>query len=132
MRLAEETVQLVWAGTARLAVAVVGAVRGSWSLRDPLLAQAEHTALQMPNASSSLLAGAQLVRGIGELGLDHPEQAYGELSRIPHRTIPPTNGCSMLWSVSYLAEAAVRAGRRDVPASGRWSSCRYRVRASHF
>ncbi|CAN5466063.1 LuxR family transcriptional regulator [soil metagenome] len=113
MRLGDETGQRVWAGTARLAVAMVDAIAGSWSSRHPLLVRAEETALQVPNAGSSLLAGAQLVRGLGELGSDRPEQAYGEL----HRVFVPTDAAfqrvQQTWTVSYLAEAAVRTGRRE-------------------
>ncbi|MGI5132307.1 helix-turn-helix transcriptional regulator [Pseudonocardia sp. CA-107938] len=112
VRLADETGQQVWAGTARLAVALVDAIGGSWSARHPLLAQAESTALQLPNASSSLLAGAQLVRGVGELGADRPEQAYSELRRVFVPTDPAHQRVQQLWTVSYLAEAAVRSGRR--------------------
>ncbi|WP_419706511.1 helix-turn-helix transcriptional regulator [Promicromonospora sp. NFX87] len=113
MRLSDETGQRVWAGTARLALAFVDAVGGSWDRRHRLLAEAEQTALQLPNASSSLLAGAQLVRGIGELGADRPEQAYGELLRVFEPDDPAFQRVQQVWTISYLAEAAVRIGRRD-------------------
>ncbi|MFI2364053.1 ATP-binding protein [Promicromonospora sp. NPDC019610] len=113
MRLSDETGQRVWAGTARLALAFVDAVGGSWDGRHRLLAEAEQTALQLPNASSSLLAGAQLVRGIGELAADRPEQAYGELLRVFDPDDPAYQRVQQVWTISYLAEAAVRIGRRD-------------------
>lgn len=113
MRLSDETGQRVWAGTARLALAFVDAVGGNWDGRHRLLAEAEQTALQLPNASSSLLAGAQLVRGIGELGADRPEQAYGELLRVFEPDDPAFQRVQQVWTISYLAEAAVRIGRRD-------------------
>jgi DNA-binding CsgD family transcriptional regulator len=113
MRLADETGQRVWAGTARLAVALIDAIGGGWNTRHTLLVHAEHTALQLPNASSSLLAGAQLVRGLGELGSGRPEQAYGELLRVFEPTDAAYQRVQQLWTVSYLAEAALRAGRRD-------------------
>jgi DNA-binding CsgD family transcriptional regulator len=113
MRLSDETGQRVWAGTARLALAFVDAVGGDWDRRHHLLAEAEQTALQLPNASSSLLAGAQLVRGIGELGADRPEQAYGELLRVFEPDDPAFQRVQQVWTISYLAEAAVRIGRRD-------------------
>ncbi|MET9271404.1 AAA family ATPase [Kribbella sp. NPDC003557] len=113
IRLADETGQRVWAGTARLAAAFVDAVSGRWGASPALLLQAEHTALQLPNASSSLLAGAQLARGLGELGADRPGQAYAEL----HRVFVPTDSAyqqvQQLWTISYLVEAATRSGRRD-------------------
>ncbi|MFJ2758911.1 AAA family ATPase [Nocardioides sp. NPDC087217] len=113
MRLAEETGQRVWAGTAQLAVALIDAVGGGWDSHHRLLAQAERTALQLPNASSSLLAGAQMVRGIGELGADRPDQAYGEMLRVFDPTDPAFQRVQQVWTISYLAEAAVRTGRRE-------------------
>ncbi len=113
LRLADETGQMVWAATARVAVALIDAVSGGWSSSHDLLTHAEHTALRMPNASSSLLAGAQLARGIAALGADNPEPAYGELHRV---FVPPDPACQrvqQLWTIGYLAEAAVRTGRRD-------------------
>ncbi|RKS75305.1 regulatory LuxR family protein [Motilibacter peucedani] len=111
-RLAEETGQRVWAGTAELAAAFIDAVGGRWRGSSPLLARAEQTALQLPNASSSLLAGAQLVRGVGELAADRPAQAYGELLRVFAPTDPAFQRVQQLWTVGYLAEAAVRSGAR--------------------
>ncbi|MEV0788527.1 AAA family ATPase [Kribbella sp. NPDC050459] len=113
MRLADETGQRVWAGTARIAAALIDAIGGGWNPRHALLADAERTALQLPNASSSLLAGAQLVRGLGELGAERAEQAYGEMLRVFVPTDAAYQRVQQLWTVSYLAEAAVRAGRRD-------------------
>jgi ATP/maltotriose-dependent transcriptional regulator MalT len=113
MRLSDETGQRVWAGTARIALALIDAVGGNWDPHHRLLAQAEQTALQLPNASSSLLAGAQLVRGLGELGADRPEQAYGELLRVFEPTDPACQRVQQIWTISYLAEAAIRTGHRD-------------------
>ncbi|MFF0267661.1 AAA family ATPase [Kribbella sp. NPDC004536] len=111
IRLADETGQRVWAGTARIVAAFIDAVGGN--LSTALLLQAEQTALQLPNASSSLLAGAQLARGLGELAADRPSQAYAEL----HRVFVPTDSAyqrvQQLWTVSYLVEAAIRSGVRD-------------------
>jgi len=113
VRLGDETGQRVWAGTARLAVAFVEAIAGNWDPRHPHLAQAEHTAVQLPNASSSLLAGAQLVRGLGELGSERPEQAFGEMLRVFSPADPAYQRVQQVWTVSYLAEAAARSGHRD-------------------
>ena len=113
MRLADETGQRVWAGTARLAVAFTDAVSGRWHGRHPLVAGAEHIALEQPNASSSLLAGAQLVRGLGELAADRPEQAFGEMVRVFTPTDAAHQRVQQLWTIGYLAEAAVRSGRRE-------------------
>jgi DNA-binding CsgD family transcriptional regulator len=112
-RLATETGQKVWAGTAGLAVAVIDAVAGRWHGRHPSLVRAEQIALQLPNASSSLLAGAQLARGIAELGSNRPEPAYGELVRVFRPSDAAHQRVQQLWTISYLAEAAVSTNRRE-------------------
>jgi DNA-binding CsgD family transcriptional regulator len=112
-RLADETGQEVWAATARVAVAMIDAVGGGWDVRHPLLAEAEDTAVRIPNASSSLLAGAQLARGVAALGAERPEPAYGEMHRIFVRTDPACQRVQQLWTLSYLADAAVHTGRHD-------------------
>jgi DNA-binding NarL/FixJ family response regulator len=112
VRLGDETGQAVWAATARIAVAVSDGVAGRWVPRHPMLAEAETTAVRMPNASSSLLAGVQQARGMAELGADRPEQAYGELCRIFEADDPAFQRVQQLWVVGYLADAAVRTDRR--------------------
>ncbi len=113
IRLADETGQSVWAATARVAAVVVEAVDVGSVARSALLVQAEQTALRMPNTSSSLLAGAQLARGIAALGADRPEPAYEELHRVFVPTDPAHQRVQQLWALSYLADAAVRTGRRE-------------------
>jgi DNA-binding CsgD family transcriptional regulator len=113
MRLADETGQAVWAATAQIAVALIDAVSSASSARSGLLVQAEQTALRMPNASSSLLAGVQMTRGIAALGADRPEPAYGELHRVFVPTDPAHQKVQQLWTMSYLADAAVRTGRHE-------------------
>ncbi|MDL5159767.1 ATP-binding protein [Actinomycetospora termitidis] len=112
-RLAEETGQAVWAATAGVAVAVVEALGGGWDVHHPLLGEAEDTASRTPNASSSLLAGAQLARGVAALGAERPEPAYGELHRVFVHADPSCHRVQQLWTISYLADAAVHAGRRE-------------------
>jgi DNA-binding CsgD family transcriptional regulator/tetratricopeptide (TPR) repeat protein len=116
-RLADETGQSVWAATARIAVAMIEAVSGSWDIRHPLLTEAEDTALRIPNASSSLLAAVQLARGAAALGAERPEPAYDELRRVFDLTDPACQRVQQLWTISYLADAAVHTGRRDEAAS---------------
>ncbi|WP_344422945.1 ATP-binding protein [Pseudonocardia ailaonensis] len=116
-RLADETGQAVWAATARVAVATIEAVGGGWDVQHPLLTEAEDTALRIPNASSSLLAGVQLARGVAALGAERPEPAYGELHRVFVRTDPAWQRVQQLWTVGYLAEAAVHTGRRAEAAA---------------
>ena len=111
-RLADETRQPVWAAAARIAIAVSDAVSSPSPAGTTLLSEAEKTALKMPNASSSLLAAAQLVKGIAALGADRPEPAYEELHRVFVPIDPAHQRVQQLWTVSYLADAAVRTGRR--------------------
>jgi DNA-binding CsgD family transcriptional regulator len=111
-RLGDETGQAVWAATARIAVAVADGVAGRWDPRNALLAEAEHTAVRMPNASSSLLAGVQQARGMGELAAERPEQAFGELHRIFVPDDPAFQRVQQLWVVGYLADAGARTSRR--------------------
>ncbi len=113
MRLGDETGQAVWAATARAAVALIDAVSGRWEPDHALLAEAAHTAMSTPNASSSILAGIQLARGVGELSADHPERAYAELHRGFVPTDPAYQRIQQFWSLGYLADAAVLIGRRD-------------------
>ncbi|GAA4538712.1 ATP-binding protein [Pseudonocardia xishanensis] len=117
LRLAEETGQAVWAATAGAAVAVIDAVAGRWDLHHPLLTDAEETALRLPNASSSLLAGVQLARGVAALGAERPEPAFDELHRVFVRSDPAHQQVQQIWALSYLADAAVHTDRRE-PASG--------------
>ncbi|HEY2191575.1 MAG TPA: AAA family ATPase [Actinomycetospora sp.] len=112
-RLGDETGQAVWAATARVAVTVIEALGGRWDVRHPLLAEAEDTAVRTPNASSSLLAAAQLARGVAALGAERPEPAFGELHRVFVPTDPACQRVQQLWTISYLADAAVHADRRE-------------------
>ena len=113
LRLADETGQVVWAATARIAVALIDAVGGGWSTSHALLTQAEQTAVRTANASSSLLAAAQLARGLAALGADNPEPAFGELQRVFDPSDPACQRVQQLWTIGYLADAAVRTGRRS-------------------
>ncbi|MFE0632863.1 ATP-binding protein [Streptomyces sp. NPDC058864] len=112
MRLADETGQSLWAATARIAVALIDAVREGWDTRHTLLSEAEHVALRTPNAASSLLAGVQLARGAAELGANRHEQAYGELRRMFETADPAFQRMQQVWALGYLADAAVRTDRR--------------------
>ncbi|WP_314222742.1 ATP-binding protein [Streptomyces zaehneri] len=112
MRLADETGQSLWAATARIAVALIDAVRGGAGTPRDLLSEAEHVALRTPNAASSLLAGVQLTRGMDELGAGRHERAYSELRRVFVPSDPAFQRVQQVWTLSYLADAAVRANHR--------------------
>ncbi|MEV4133326.1 AAA family ATPase [Dactylosporangium sp. NPDC049742] len=111
MRLADETGQSLWAATARIAVALIDGVGRGWDTHHVLLAEAEHTALRTPNAASSLLAGVQLARGIAELGANRPEPAYRELVRVFQPGDQAFQRVQQVWTLGYLADAAVHTGR---------------------
>jgi DNA-binding CsgD family transcriptional regulator/tetratricopeptide (TPR) repeat protein len=113
MRLADETGQTLWASTARIAIAVLGAIRGSRDSDAALLADAERVALRAPIATSSLLAGVQLARGLAELSAARYEQAYGQLRRVFDPGDPAFQRVQQVWTLSYLADAAVHTGRQD-------------------
>ncbi|WP_250006740.1 LuxR family transcriptional regulator [Actinoplanes sp. M2I2] len=113
MRLADETGQSMWSATTRIAVALIDGVGKGWAGPHPLLSEAEHIALRMPNADSSLLAGVQLARGVAELGASRPEQAYGELRRVFVPADPAFQRVQRVWTLSYLADAAVHTGRAE-------------------
>src|SRR5689334_869033 len=102
MRLADETGQSMWAATARIALALIGAVTGG-GMDDGLLPAAEHVALRTPNASSSLLNGVQLARGVAKLGANRHEQAYGELQRMSDPADPAFHRVQQVWTYSFLA-----------------------------
>ena len=111
MRLADETGQSLWAATARIAVALIDAVGTGRDTSHDLLSKAEHVAMRTPNAASSLLAAVQLTRGIAELGANRHEQAYGHLRRVFQPDDPAYQRVQQVWTLSYLADAAVHTGR---------------------
>ncbi|MEU8234630.1 AAA family ATPase [Actinoplanes sp. NPDC048967] len=113
MRLADETGQSMWAATARIAVALIDAVANDSGTRHDLLQEAERAALRTPNATSSLLAGVQLARGLAELGGNRHEQAFSELHRVFVPADPAFQRMQQMWTLSYLSDAAVRTGRRE-------------------
>lgn len=112
MRLADETGQSLWAATARIAVALIDAVGKGWDTRHDLLAEAEQVAMRTPNAASSLLAAVQLARGIAELGANRHERAWAGLGRVFQPDDPAFQRVQQVWTLGYLADAAVRTGRR--------------------
>jgi DNA-binding NarL/FixJ family response regulator len=117
VRLADETGQSLWAATARIAVALIDAVDGGGDTGHDLLSEAEQVARRTPNAASSLLAGVQLARGIAELGANRHDQAYGELLRVFQPADPAFQRVQQVWTLSYLADAAVRTRHHAAASS---------------
>ncbi len=111
MRLADETGQIIWAATARIAIATLDAIRGVPGSDPSLLIDAEHVAFRTPIAASSLLAGIQFARGLAELGAARYQQAYDQLRRVFDPADPAFHRVQQLWTLSYLADAAVHIGR---------------------
>ena len=115
-RLADQTGRTLWGAAARIAQAVLGAVRGAPAdrpSRDALLAEAERVALAAPIPMSTLLAAVQLARGLEELAAGRHEAAYAELHRVFEVRDPAHHRVQQVWTLGYLAEAAVATGRRD-------------------
>jgi ATP/maltotriose-dependent transcriptional regulator MalT len=50
---------------------------------------------------------------LAELASNRQEQAYGELARVFRPTDPSHQRVQSLWTIGYLAEAAVSTGRRE-------------------
>ena len=115
-RLADETGRTLWGAAARIAQAVLGAIHGAPAdrpARDALLADAERVAFAAPVPMSTLLAAVQLARGLEELAAGRHEVAYAELRRVFETRDPAHHPVQQVWTLGYLAEAAVATGRTD-------------------
>jgi DNA-binding CsgD family transcriptional regulator len=110
--LATETGQPLWQATAKLASALMAALRGDSEQALTLATPAEHTAEKDTLGSAALRSGVALTRGAAHLAGGRPDEAFDELARLfpagSHR--PPH---ARFAAVALLAEAAVRADRRD-------------------
>lgn len=116
VRLADQTGRTLWGAAARIAQAVLGAVRGAPAerqARDALLAEAERVALAAPIPMSTLLAAVQLARGLEELAVGRHDAAYAELHRVFEVGGPAHHRVQQVWTLGYLAEAGVATGRGD-------------------
>lgn len=115
MRLADQTGRSLWGAAARIAVATVGIVRGGGSsdaADAALLAEAEQVALRAPVPMTTLLAAVQLARGLAELGAGGNEAAYRHLRRVFEPADPAYHRVQQLWTLGYLADAAIPTGHR--------------------
>lgn len=120
-RLADQTGRSLWGAGARVAEAFVAVMAGAdadgvahTAGRDTeaLLAEAERVALSTPIPMSTLLAAIQLTRGLADLAAGRPEAAYRQLARVFDPQDPAHHEAQQLWTVGYLADAAVATDRR--------------------
>ena len=116
MRLADQTGRSLWGAAGRIGVATLGVLRGgpSSDVADAaLLADAEAVALRPSVPMSTLLAAVQLARGLAELGAGRHDHAYGQLRRVFEPGDPAHHQVQQIWTLGYLADAAIATGRTD-------------------
>ncbi|MEZ0446692.1 ATP-binding protein [Cellulomonas sp. ICMP 17802] len=110
VRLATETGQSRWRAVAQLAAASAQGVLGHED--EAMLAIAAAEAELVPLGASTLLALAQVARGLTVLGSRRPGEAFDHLRRIYDPTDVGHHPQVRTLEVLDLAEAAVHAGRR--------------------
>jgi len=110
-RLAQETAQPIWDTGTLLLHTMVVALRGDNDRAQSLATDAEHAA--RGRRLTDLLACVQLARGFGWLGTGHHAEAYQALRRLFDPADPCFHETERFHGVMFLAEAAVRAERRD-------------------
>lgn len=109
--LATETGQPLWQTAARLASALVAALRGDAERALTLATQVEHTATEDTLGSAVMRSGIVLTRGAAHLAAGRPGEAFDELAQLlPTGSRGPAH--ARFTAVALLAEAAVRADRR--------------------
>lgn len=116
MRLADQTGRSLWGAAGRIGIATLGAVRDglpSDGADAALLAEAEAVALRPAVPMSTLLAAVQLARGVAELGAGRHEHAYRQLRRVFEPGDPAHHQVQQIWTLGYLADAAVTTGHGD-------------------
>ncbi|MFD0635111.1 LuxR C-terminal-related transcriptional regulator [Catenulispora yoronensis] len=111
LRLSSETRQPVWEACSGLAKANLAGLRGAARLSAELLAVPERVAVSTGN--ESVMNGAQLSKGLRELGRENPAEAFWQLRRMLDPRDHAYHAVQQLWAVDYLAEAAVGAGEVD-------------------
>jgi DNA-binding CsgD family transcriptional regulator len=110
--LATETGQPLWQTAARLASALLAALRGDAERALALATLVEHAATEDTLGSAVMRSGIALARGAAHLATGRPGQAFDELARLLP-TGSPVPAHARFAAISLLAEAAVRADRRD-------------------
>src|SRR5262249_57759751 len=115
-RLARETGQPIWDTGTLLLHTMVIALRGDNDRAQSLATDAEHAA--QGRRLTDLLACVQLARGFGWLSAGRHPEAYQALRRLFDPADPCFHETDRFHGVMFLAEAAVRAGRRDHAGAG--------------
>jgi DNA-binding CsgD family transcriptional regulator len=110
-RLAQDTGQPIWDTGALLLGATVVGLRGDNDRAQSLATRAEHAA--NGRRLADLLACVQLARGLGWISTGNHTEAYAALCRLFDPAEPCFHLTERFHGVTFLAEAAVRAGRRD-------------------
>jgi DNA-binding CsgD family transcriptional regulator len=91
--------------------AKAAALRGETSAALELVAQAEHS--PAARRGSSILARAQIARGVAYISAGRHLDAYAALSRVFDPNDPSHHFREQFGAVMYTAEAAVRSGQED-------------------
>jgi DNA-binding CsgD family transcriptional regulator len=107
-RLAQETHQPLFMAMAQAVQAWLAALRGDQEAAAALAAHAER--VSVPRGASSVLATAQLARGLAALGSGLPADALQHLRRIHDHADPAYDAALRCWTIGDLAEAARRSG----------------------
>jgi len=110
-RLAQQTGQPIWATGTLLVHTMVIALRGDNPRAQSQATDAEYAA--HGRRLTDLLACVQLARGLGWLGAGQHTEAYQALRRLFDPADPSFHQTERFRGVMFLAEAAVRAERRD-------------------
>ncbi|WP_411146807.1 helix-turn-helix transcriptional regulator [Streptomyces sp. x-80] len=107
-RLASKACQPIWAASAALALAYLSGLRGSLRQSVELLDEFERVALC--TGIQPLMTGAQMAKGLRELGQGHPAEAFGHLRKVVDGGDRTHHPITRLWAIDYFAEAALGAG----------------------
>jgi tetratricopeptide (TPR) repeat protein len=110
-RMARETRQPIWAASPIIAQALIAGARGMTETADALAVEAQQTVdMTRQGLLASLL---YLAQGVTALSAGAYDEACGHLRRLFDPTGPAYPYGARYRAISYLAEAAIHAGRHD-------------------
>jgi ATP/maltotriose-dependent transcriptional regulator MalT len=110
-QLARETGQPVWTAGAQVANALLAAMRGETAASEGLLEEAEKTTI--PMGLSSIMCVGLAAHGVAALAAGRPDDALQHLLRMFEPADPAYHMMDRIQGITYLADAALAAGRRD-------------------